>query len=205
MISECDVFIFYDHVQFDKNSWRNRNRFILHGKEDWLTIPVIADRLSKKIVDTKLYNYSFYYKKFFKKISQNYNRAYNFKNTYNWLVKNMPSKATNVADLNLHLTKEIIKFLGIKVKIYRSSKFINIQDKNENLINIIKRFDSHCYLTGPAALNYIDINSFKKNKIKIKIYNLKNSFLKKIKKNDRFLSILHLMFLYDLKDIFKNE
>ena len=29
MIEQSDVFIYYDHVQFDKNGWRNRNYFLI--------------------------------------------------------------------------------------------------------------------------------------------------------------------------------
>ena len=30
LIKESDVFLHYDHVQFDKNGWRNRNYFKIY-------------------------------------------------------------------------------------------------------------------------------------------------------------------------------
>ena len=50
------ILFFYDHVQFEKNSWRNRNRILINNVPSWLTIPIVRDRLSKKINDTKIYN-----------------------------------------------------------------------------------------------------------------------------------------------------
>ena len=41
LIKKSDKFIFYDHVQYDKNGWRNRNRIIINNKIKWLTIPII--------------------------------------------------------------------------------------------------------------------------------------------------------------------
>ena len=40
LIRRCDLFIFYDDVQYDRHGWRNRNRLKTPGGVRWLTIPV---------------------------------------------------------------------------------------------------------------------------------------------------------------------
>jgi hypothetical protein len=120
----------------------------------------------------------------------------------------LPAKIYYLGDLNINLTIKILKYLGIKTKTYRSSKIKNLQDpqdlqdKNENLIRIIKKFNCTEYLTGPTGTNYLDFKKFIKNNIKINIYNLDNEFLHKFKKENN-LSILHLMFCNELENIFQ--
>ena len=202
MISKSDFFVFYDHVQFDKNGWRNRNHFIINEKIKWITVPVLNEKLEKKINETKLFNYKIFYNKFIKTLYQFYRYTPYFNNIISWLESNLPTEANFLSDLNIHLTKKIMLYLGINMKTYSSSNFKNnILDKNDNLINIAKKFDCNHYLTGPSGLNYLDKKKFVDSKINLKIYKLNNHFLSKFKK-DRFLSILHLMFNYNVKSIF---
>jgi hypothetical protein len=39
LISESDIFVFLDDVQFNRRSWQSRNRILLNGKSFLLTIP----------------------------------------------------------------------------------------------------------------------------------------------------------------------
>lgn len=39
---KSDVFVIYDDVQYDKESWRNRNRIKTANGVQWLTVPVIV-------------------------------------------------------------------------------------------------------------------------------------------------------------------
>ena len=41
----CDVFVIYDDVQFEKGSWRNRNRIKTSTGVQWLTVPVLLKGL----------------------------------------------------------------------------------------------------------------------------------------------------------------
>lgn len=72
MINKSDIFVFYNHVQYDKNSWRNRNRFLINNKFSWITVPIVHETIKKKISDTKLFRYKNFYEKFFKTLHQFY-------------------------------------------------------------------------------------------------------------------------------------
>ena len=43
LIHDADLFVFYDHVQYTKLDWRNRNRLKTPSGQRWLTVPVGAD------------------------------------------------------------------------------------------------------------------------------------------------------------------
>jgi hypothetical protein len=49
IISACDLFVIYDDVQFIKGGWINRNRILINGEAQYITLPLEKDHLSKKI------------------------------------------------------------------------------------------------------------------------------------------------------------
>ena len=64
LIQKSNYFIFYDHVQFDKNSWRNRNRILTNkNKIQWITLPVKGGNLKKKINEIEIFEAGIYQKK----------------------------------------------------------------------------------------------------------------------------------------------
>jgi len=40
-MKEADIFILLDNVQFSKQSWQQRNKVQIDGKDKWLTVPII--------------------------------------------------------------------------------------------------------------------------------------------------------------------
>jgi hypothetical protein len=51
----CDIFVYYDDVQFDKNGWRNRNRIKTAQGPLWLTVPVRqAGRAGQRIDEVEI-------------------------------------------------------------------------------------------------------------------------------------------------------
>jgi hypothetical protein len=72
LINKSQKFIFYDHVQYDKNGWRNRNKILIQKRTKWLTIPVVNENLEKKLYETKIFKPEVYLKKILKTIQNNY-------------------------------------------------------------------------------------------------------------------------------------
>lgn len=169
LIAKSDIFIFYDHVQFDKNGWRNRNKILNKEsmKEEWITLP-IKKVSNQSIKDVKLSDFSYNVKKIQKIIVQNYSKHPNFDSFFK-ILKNLLSKDwIFLSELNIYLTNHICKYLNIKVNSIKSSDLKNIYGKNENIINLCKQFSCERYLSGPSAKNYIDEEIFKRENIFIK-------------------------------------
>jgi len=168
IIEKSEKFIFYDHVQYDKHGWRNRNRIIIDGNVKWLTIPVVIDE-SKIINKVKIFKPDYNLAKSFKKIKQNYSRSKNYKIVTNLIEEIFfKKKWTYLCDFNIHSTKKICEYLNIKTKFYKSSDFENVKDKNINIINFCKKMNCKTYLSGQLAKNYIDEKLFNKNSINVK-------------------------------------
>jgi len=78
LINLVDEFILYDHVQYTKNDWRNRNLIKTKNGSQWVTIPVIQKNLSQKICEIRTAD-KVWRKKHWKSIAQSYSRALFFK------------------------------------------------------------------------------------------------------------------------------
>jgi hypothetical protein len=168
IIKKSDVFIFYDHVQYDKNGWRNRNKILINRKPQWLTIPIKKDKFEKKINEVKLVDSNKNLQKIFKTIYLNYKNHTNFNKVIRLIENIFFMKEWNLlSELNIEITKKICDYYKIDTEFKLSSDLKNNKDKNLNLILLCKKFNCEKYLTGPSAKNYLDSELFKKNEIEI--------------------------------------
>ncbi|WAC01925.1 WbqC family protein [Lacinutrix neustonica] len=165
-INRADVFVLYDEMQYTKNDWRNRNLIKTKQGLQWLTIPVKLN-FGQKINEAKI-SQQLWYKKHWKTLVQNYNKASHFKEIEQLLLPlyNEPI-SNNLTDINLTFIKTINQYLGITTKIVRSKDLIFSGDKNEKLIQICKQLNCNHYISGPAAKAYMDLSLFEKNNISV--------------------------------------
>jgi hypothetical protein len=75
-LHRCDIFVIYDDVQFEKGSWRNRNRIKTPNGPQWLTVPVLLKGQGFPSIKDVAINQSIgWQKKHIKTITQNYSKA----------------------------------------------------------------------------------------------------------------------------------
>ncbi len=198
LIKKSDIFIFYDHVQYDKNGWRNRNRIIIQNKIKWLTVPVVHKNKDKILKDVKIFNPNTSLKKILRTIEINYANHKNFEKFFPLLKKIILKKNANLNELNIELILLICEYLNININYYRSSSFNNSKDKNLNLIKICRKFNCNRYLTGKLALNYIDTPLFARNNISIQWHDYKEKEYNQKNNNTKFffekISIIDYIF-----------
>ena len=85
-ISLSDVFIILDDVQFEKNSFTNRNQIKTSNGPTWLTVPVsLKGHTSSSIKDIEIANNKPWHKKHWKTIQQNYKKSPFFREHENFL------------------------------------------------------------------------------------------------------------------------
>ena len=167
LIDKSDKFIFYDHVQYDKNGWRNRNKLLISNKASWITVPIIHKNSRKLLKDVEIFDPENSLKKILKTISQNYTKhpSYNF--FFHFLENIFKKKPKFLVDLNIDIIIAICDYLGIKIDQTRSSKLSNVKDKNINLVNLCKKYKCNQYLTGKLAKDYINEKIFSDSGIEI--------------------------------------
>lgn len=167
IIGSVDEFIIYDEVQYTKNDWRNRNRIKTPAGVQWITVPVYQKSLSQKISETEVSNYKWGIKNW-NSLVANYSRAAHFK-TYSAALEEfyLSFKSLWLTEINVALIKQICGILNLKTLIKNSADYELTGDPTEKLINLCRQANATCYLSGPAAKNYLREDLFAREGIEI--------------------------------------
>lgn len=164
-LKNSDYHVFLDTVAFSKNSFDNRNKIIIDGKEHWLTIPIKQDMgqtyLKTKPVDMEwLDNH-------IKTISHAYRKSPHFDfyikgllTAYSY-VRHLP--APNLADICFEMLIFWKMVFDMKTRIIRASQLENMPKdlhSSELLLEISKRLGATEYYSGKMGKDYLDEKIF---------------------------------------------
>ena len=196
MLQRSDVFVFHDNIQYDKQSWRNRNIIkTRHGKR-WLTVPVkINDNWRQNINEVRIDTHQPWQSNHLNLIKSAYLKAPYFGMIFPILEEVYATAWERISDLDIYATKKISEMLGINTQFVRASDLSVSGHKTDRLIQICKILGAHKYISGPSARNYIEEDKFIKNKIELEYMDyyypeypqLHGTF-------DHFVSILDVLF-----------
>jgi hypothetical protein len=156
-ISASDVFVFLDNVQFEKNSFTNRNRIKTSTGALWLTIPVLGGgHLSKTLVDIKIDWTQNWKRKHLEAIKQNYMRAAFFSDRFERLVTSYTLEAESLADFCYRQLQFWLDRLAISTPIVRASELGVVGSKSRLIADICKNLGATTYLSGPFGRDYLE-------------------------------------------------
>ena len=168
-IHTSDVFVVYDDVQFEKGSWRNRNRIKTPQGAHWLTVPVLTKKkMTQPINAVCVNNNDGWAKKHIKTIEQYYSKAPFFGDYAPELFSLLEKNWTLLSELNMTLIRWFNDLFGITTPLVFSSE-LDIQGKsNERLISIIEHFEGNVFYEGSAGRAYIEEPLFEKSGIRVR-------------------------------------
>ena len=196
IIHDVDLFIFYDDVQYTKNSWRNRNKIKTAQGLCWLTIPV-GPREDRLICDVQIVDED-WAKTHWATLKQTYSKTPYFKRYQEFFEHvYLDSKWTNLSDLNQFLIKTISReFLGIETTFMDSREVQAKGEKLERLIDLLTKIGATSYVSGPTARDYIDDKRFAEAGIELtyKDYSDYPSYSQLFPPFEHAVSILDLLF-----------
>ena len=166
-MKESDLFILLDDVQYKKNNWQNRNKFLnKNGVEEFFGVQVESGSTKKLIKDVNVVDGQ-WRSKVVKKLKHNFN--IDFTKIYS---------GNSLLEINLQTINWVRKKLNISTPMLYSST-LNINTKGtQRLVDICKKVNATEYLSGQGGKDYLDVSLFENEKIKI-IYhkpNLKNYY-----------------------------
>jgi hypothetical protein len=174
LIGSVDEFIIYDSMQFTKRDWRNRNLIKTPQGKKWITVPVLSKgKYLQTIFDTRIDGIK-WQQDHWKAITLNYARA-PFFDEISLLIKPFyQSDCPNLSELNTSLLIAICNYLSIQTTISDSNSYKLIGDKSDKLLNICIESGASSYISGPSAKEYLDIEKFEANDIKVEWFNYDN-------------------------------
>ena len=176
IINSVDEFVLYDDVQYEKNSWRNRNKIKTRNGLMWLTIPVYHQGKSTQLIKDVKISYPGWAKKHFNSIQANYAKARYFRKYRDYFEElYLNSNSKYLHEINYQFISSICSLLGINTKITWSMEYhLSGNSPTERIIDLCKKSNSSIYLSGPRGSNYLDKELFNKNNIKINYYDYSN-------------------------------
>jgi len=168
-IDIADVFVFYDDVQFEKQSWQSRNKILNSNKFDfiYLSININKKEYWKNIWDIFI-NDVFFYKKHLDILKNNYRKKPFLNEVIELLNSIYVNNYSNLSELNIALIKWISEYIWINTVFKKSSELSIKWWKTSRLINICQFFNSKEYLSPLWSKEYLDSKLFIKAWITLK-------------------------------------
>jgi hypothetical protein len=163
-----DVFVIYDDVQFDKHGWRNRNRIKSPTGPHWLTVPVLhSGKNFPPIHLVEIDNTQKWARKHLGSIRQFYARAPHLAHYLPELEDLLQQRWVRLIDLDLAVTALLLRWLGVKRELVRSSELGIGGGQTERLLKHCLHFGATRYLSGAAARDYLDLTLFTRQGIEV--------------------------------------
>lgn len=197
-IDFANIHVVLDHVQFEKNSFTNRNKIISSTGSQWITVPITkGDKGEITINKIKSFQNKKWIKKHLQTITQNYSKAPFFSQYFPPLNEVLSSQMENSNFLEIVETMNnlFLNFLNIKTPVVYSSE-LNIHSKKSNLVlDICKYYKATVYLSGINGKNYLSESDFSDDDIEILYQSYKHPTYSQNNSNfTPYLSTLDLLF-----------
>jgi hypothetical protein len=182
-ISDADVFVILDSVQFEKNYFQNRNKIRTKDGWIWLTVPVKNSPLETLIKDIEISYDKPWQKKYLTSLRINYGKAKYFNNYYSKVESVILKKYKYLSDLNIELLYFLLEEFGIsKKKIFKASE-MSIQNgggASNVCLQICKKFEKCTYLAGPSGKDYLKLQDFEDAGYKVVFHDFKHPEYKQV-------------------------
>lgn len=177
-INSSDIFVVFDHVQFEKQSWQQRNRIKTSHGVVWLTMPVTKAPYTTRICDMKIANdQKSPLKKHWRIITEAYKKAPYFEKYSPLFDKIYSEKYVLLRDLNVKIIKLMCDILGIKKEFIFSSE-LNLNDENmgktEKIVNLCKKMGITDFYEAGGGKGLFDESLLRKEGISISFQDFKH-------------------------------
>jgi hypothetical protein len=161
-IRRSDVFVFLDNVQFQRNSFQNRNKVRTARGWTWLTVPLLTKGHTKSVLtDIEIDANQPWQRKHLATISQSYAGAPFRDRVMSWLAPFYAREWTRLADLCWAMLQAHLAELNIETQLVRACDMDNRgMRKSDLVLDLCRQLEATIYISGPQGRGYIDEVSF---------------------------------------------
>jgi hypothetical protein len=157
LLDQVDQFVLLDTVQFEKQSWQQRNRIKTPTGLLWLTVPVVfRGRLGQRIVDVEIRETEFWHDHL-RAVELNYRRTPFFGDYYPAWSELMRTASSDLrlAELNVTLLRWLTQALGNKTPMVRSSELGVVGKRTHLLAEICGVLGATTYVSPLGSAEYL--------------------------------------------------
>ena len=149
LLDQVDQFVLLDNVQFEKQSWQQRNRIKTPTGLQWLTVPVVfRGRLRQRIAEVEIREPDFWCDHL-RAIELNYRRAPFFERYFGEVSEQIRSHAAHLSlsQLTTGMLHWFRSTLGIRTPIVQASCLAVQGKRTELLAEICTALGANAYLS----------------------------------------------------------
>lgn len=174
LLDHVEAFVLLDNVQFEKQSWQQRNRIRTSKGLEWLSVPVLHSGLFGQLIcDSRITN-SHFVTKHLKAIGINYGRTPFFSEFFPDFARCLTEAASNgsLAKLNFAMICWVAQKLGITTPIYVSSQLDCNGTRSSLIISICRSLSANEYLSPIGSTDYLkeDRSQFERAELRVWIH-----------------------------------
>ena len=168
-IHMSDLHIVLDHVQFEKNSFVNRNKVMTPNGPVWLTVPVrTKGRFGELSLSTvEVDNDTKWPRRHWKTIAQSYAKAPHFAEHTDFLKGIYEREWHRLTDICRETTLYLLDALGISTPIMYSSEMRPQREKDELVLELCRKAGATTYLSGALGTQYLTESLFHEQDMKV--------------------------------------
>jgi hypothetical protein len=167
-IVRSDIFIFLDSVQFEKNSFTNRNKIKTAQGPIWLTVPLMTKgHINLVLEQMEIDNKRNWREKHFKSITQNYKKSPFIQHYYHKIEALYLKEYVFFAEICWDQLIFWLGEMGIHKKLVRSSDLPITSKKSDLILDLCRYFGADHYLSGALGRNYLEEDNFQQAGITI--------------------------------------
>ena len=161
-MKESDVFVLLDNVQYKKNNFQNRNRFLNKNEVDeWFTVQIEKGSSKRLINEVRVSNDHRWRNKIIRQLLMNFKIDYGF----------IYEEKELLIDVNMASILHFKNLLEIDTKIIMASEIVTSSSKTDLLVEICKEVGASTYISGHGGKSYLELEKFTDNLIDIEFIN----------------------------------
>jgi hypothetical protein len=206
LINSVDEFVIYDNIQYTKKGWINRNRVLVNGKDQLITLPIKKDSDYLNVVERELSeSWGKDKGKMLNVIKSSYNKAPYFQETFELISKCLNNTEVNLFKFIYDSIVLINDHLEIKTSIIISSTIDadHTLKSQEKVLSLCKEQNADIYINSIGGVELYDKEIFKQNNIELNF--IKSNPVQYTQFNNEFvpwLSIIDVM-MFNSRDQIK--
>lgn len=172
LINVVDKFVIYDNIQFAKKGWINRNRILVNGRDEFITLPLKKDsdylNIDKRLLADSFENDR---EKVLRRIKESYRKAPYFEEVFPVIQDVVTYNSTkNLFFFIFNSVKQICEYLGIRTEFIVSSGIdIDHSLKSEQkVLAIVLKMNAEIYINAIGGQELYSRDNFRNARIELK-------------------------------------
>ena len=171
LMNAVDTFVVYDNIKYTKKGWINRNRILVNGKDEYISLPLKSGsdylhvnqrELSASFDDDR--------KKLLRVVAHAYRKAPYFDIAYSLLTDILNDSSQNLFEFLYHSLQTVHGYLGLRTELLISSSVPANHDlkSQDRVISICKALHATEYINPPGGVDLYTEDAFSANNIQLR-------------------------------------